>query len=132
MTLDPTPARRTVAHRRTTAARSRGHVQHGIELGESDAATEMLVRRLVRAQLRLGITVLLVTAVPLAALPALFAVAPAIGRAKVLGAGIPWVVLGLASYPMFALVGWWYVRRAERSESEVVAEIERERSTVPP
>jgi hypothetical protein len=113
--------RRAVAHRRTAAARARTVPAHGIELAPTDAATEMLVRALIRRQLRLAVTVFAVVAAPTAALPLLFALAPSLGAAKIGSVGLPWLLLGVASYPLLALAGWWYVRRAEATEAQTVA-----------
>ncbi len=89
---------------------------------------EALVVGLVRAQLALAVRLSLVVAAGLGALPLLFAVAPAVGRAKVLGINLPWVLLGVLAFPFLVLVGWAYVRWAERNEQDFVAVIRRPES----
>jgi hypothetical protein len=35
---------------------------------------------------------------------------------RVAGVPLPWLLLGLVVYPLLVLLGWVYVRRAERNE----------------
>jgi hypothetical protein len=95
------------------------------DLAEQTPVGEALVKGLVRAQLALAIRLSLVVAAGLGALPLLFAVAPAVGRAKVLGVNLPWLLLGLLSFPFLVGVGWAYVRWAERNEQDFTAVIRR-------
>ena len=60
-----------------------------------------------------------------AALPLLFAVAPAVGRARPFGVALPWLLLGVAAYPFLFAVGAAYVRLAERTEAEFTDLVER-------
>ncbi len=89
---------------------------------------EALVAGLVRAQLALAVRLSLVVAAGLGALPLLFAVAPAVGQVKVAGVNLPWVLLGVLAFPFLVLVGWAYVRWAERNEQDFVAVIRRPES----
>ena len=50
------------------------------------------------------------------ALPAVFAMLPVAGHARILGVGVPWLVLGVLMYPFLIGVAWRYVRVAERVE----------------
>ena len=61
------------------------------------------MKGLVRAQLALALRLALVVVTGLGALPLLFAVAPAVGAVKVLGVNLPWLLLGVLSFPF--LVG---------------------------
>lgn len=101
-------------------AMRRGATRDGIraELTEGTQVGEALVKGLVRAQLALALRLSVVVAVALGALPLLFAVAPAVGSAKLLGAGLPWLLLGVLAFPFLVLVGWVYVRLAERNEKD--------------
>jgi hypothetical protein len=67
----------------------------------------------------------LVVATGLGGLPLLFAVAPDIGVVKVLGVNLPWLLLGVLSFPFLFVVGWAYVRWAERNEQDFTAVIRR-------
>jgi hypothetical protein len=108
-----------VAARRLPADRAKA------DLAEQTPVGEALVKGLVRAQLALALRLCLVVAAGLGALPLLFAVAPAVGRAKLFGVNLPWLLLGLLSYPFLVGVGWAYVRWAERNEQDFAAVINR-------
>ena len=119
------PGRRTrvvlgeAATRRRTADRARA------DLAEQTPVGEALVKGLVRAQLALALRMALVVVTGLGALPLLFAVAPAVGTVKVLGVELPWLLLGVLSFPFLLVVGWAYVRWAERNEQDFIAVIRR-------
>ena len=95
------------------------------DLAEQTPVGEALVRGLVRAQLALALRLALVVVTGLGGLPLLFAVAPAIGEMKVLGINLPWLLLGVLSFPFLLVVGWAYVRWAERNEQDFTAVIRR-------
>jgi hypothetical protein len=95
------------------------------DLAEQTPVGEALVKGLVRAQLALALRMALVAVTGLGALPLLFAVAPAAGEVKVLGIELPWLLLGVLSFPFLAGVGWAYVRWAERNEQDFVAVVRR-------
>jgi hypothetical protein len=94
------------------------------ELEEQSPVGEALARGLVRAQLAVAVRLAAVVAVALGGLPLLFAAAPAAGRAHLFGVSVPWLVLGVAAYPFLFVVGYAYVRLAERNEQEFVALVE--------
>ncbi|MCU1692291.1 MAG: hypothetical protein JWM64_1382 [Frankiales bacterium] len=94
-------------------------------LDEQDVVGELLVRSLVRAQLGLALRTGAVVVLLLGGLPLLFAVAPSTRDATVLGARLPWLVLGVLVYPAMLLVGWVHVRLAERNERDFVELVER-------
>jgi hypothetical protein len=108
-----------VAARRAPTDRARADLAEQTPLGEA------LVKGLVRAQLALALRLSLVVVTGLGALPLLFAVAPTVGEAKVLGVSLPWLLLGVASFPFLVGVGWAYVRWAERNEQDFTAVIRR-------
>src|ERR1700761_4155838 len=93
------------------------------DLAEQTPVGEALVKGLVRAQLALALRLALVVVTGLGALPLLFAVAPGVGSFKVFGVELPWLLLGVLSFPFLAGVGWAYVRWAERNEQDFVAVI---------
>jgi uncharacterized protein DUF485 len=99
----------------------RGHA----DLAEQTPVGEALVKGLVRAQLALALRLSLVVVTGLGALPLLFAVAPAVGAVKLFGVNLPWLVLGVFSFPFLVGVGWAYVRWAERNEQDFIAVIRR-------
>ena len=104
-----------VAARRLPADRSHA------DLAEQTPVGEALVKGLVRAQLALALRLALVVVTGLGALPLLFVAAPALGSVKVLGVNLPWLVLGVLSFPFLVGVGWAYVRWAERNEQDFIA-----------
>ncbi|NYF55942.1 hypothetical protein HDA35_001773 [Micromonospora purpureochromogenes] len=108
-----------VSRRDSRAERTR------VELAQQTRVGEALVRGLVRAQLALALRMSLVVLIGLGGLPWLFAIAPAVGRVTVFGVNLPWLVLGLASFPFLITVGWAYVRLAERNEQDFTDLVQR-------
>ncbi|GAA1800868.1 hypothetical protein HC028_08640 [Planosporangium flavigriseum] len=119
---DPSPRVRVVL---AEVARSKtaGHTR--VELEEQSQIGEALVRGLVRTQLALALRLAAVVAVGLGALPLLFAVAPAVARARPFGIALPWLLLGVVAYPFLVVVGWAYVHLAERTERDFTELVER-------
>ncbi|MFF3867952.1 DUF485 domain-containing protein [Micromonospora sp. NPDC001898] len=95
------------------------------ELAQQTRVGEALVRGLVRAQLALALRLSLVVLIGLGGLPLLFAIAPAVGRVTVFGVNLPWLLLGVASFPFLIAVGWAYVRLAERNEQDFTDLVQR-------
>ncbi|WP_229399340.1 hypothetical protein [Micromonospora okii] len=95
------------------------------ELAQQTRVGEALVRGLVRAQLALALRLSLVVLIGLGGLPWLFAVAPSVGRVTVFGVNLPWLLLGVASFPFLIAVGWAYVRLAERNEQDFTDLVQR-------
>jgi len=108
-----------VTRRRTGADRTRAELAQQTQVGEA------LVRGLVRAQLALALRLSLVVAIGLGGLPLLFAIAPAVGAAKVSGINLPWLLLGVGAFPFLVAVGWAYVRLAERNEQDFTDLVQR-------
>src|SRR5690349_24689068 len=92
------------------AARRRPADRPGADLAEQTPVGEALVKGLVRAQLALALRLALLVVTGLGALPLLFVAAPGVAGVKVLGVNLPWVVLGVLSFPFLVGVGWDYVR----------------------
>ncbi|MDN4171930.1 hypothetical protein QWY28_03135 [Nocardioides sp. SOB77] len=99
------------ARRRTPGARTRD-IEAETRLGE------VYMGSLLREQLWLAVRVLVVLAVVVGSLPLAFHVWPGLTGVRLLGAPLPWVLLGVAVYPFLVLLGWHYVRRAERNEAD--------------
>ena len=108
-----------VARRRSAADPARA------DLAEQTSVGEALVKGLVRAQLALALRLWLVVVTGLGGLPLLFAVAPEVGTAKAFGVNLPWLLLGVLSFPFLFGVGWAYLRWAERNEQDFTAVIRR-------
>lgn len=118
------PRRVRVTSPRTGAIRHR----RAAVTSEIDAHTqlgELYMSSLLRAQLRLAALVLVAVGVLVAGLPLLFHLAPALVRVTALGMPLPWLLLGFAVYPFLLLLGWLYVRSAERNEKDFTDLVER-------
>ena len=73
---------------------------------------------LLREQLWLAIRISALLALGVGSLPLLFHVFPGLSDVSVLGMPLSWLLLGIVVYPVLVLLGWHYVRSAERNESD--------------
>jgi putative solute:sodium symporter small subunit len=114
---DPLPSEHRV---RITSPRTgaRPHVRRTTreEIDQSTAVGEVYIRSLMRAQLRSALRILLVLMITVGALPAAFAFIDGFAEIRLAGVPLPWLILGVGVYPGLLLLGWIYVRRAERTE----------------
>lgn len=118
----PQRVRVTGPPRRRTPAPRAADLDAETPLGEVYAGS------LVRAQLRLAMGVLAVMGLTLCMLPLVFRLVPDLASVDVAGLPLPWLLLGVVVYPVLVILGWVYVRRAERNEAhfvELVQESER-------
>ncbi|MDO7868460.1 hypothetical protein [Nocardioides jiangxiensis] len=91
---------------------------------EIDAATpvgEIYLGSLLREQARLAARILAVLFGVLGSVPLVFHLWPALAAHRVVGVPVAWWVLGVLAYPFLLLLGWAYVRRAERNERDFAA-----------
>ena len=88
------------------------------DIGRATGIGEVYLKSLIRQQLKLGLAAAALVVVPLAAMPLVFGLFPSIRALQVGPIPLWWVVLGLLVYPAILLVGWWYVRSAERAEDQ--------------
>jgi hypothetical protein len=103
---------------RTTSTRRRTPPSAAGEIDAQSQVGEVYLRSLLRTQLRLGLTVLLTLAVLVGGLPLAFWLLPGVTGTRVLGMPLAWGLLGFVVYPtLLLLLGWWYVRAAERNEA---------------
>ncbi len=118
------PRRVIVTGPRTAAAR--GLTQRGVrDLDEQTTVGEVYLRSLIRTQLRLALTVCATVLLIGGGLPLLFAWWPEARSVRILGLGLPWLVLGVLAYPALVAGGWAYVRAAERNERRFAELVER-------
>jgi nucleoside permease NupC len=99
------------SRRRTPAART----------SDIDAETRlggMYMGSLLREQLRLALGILAVLLGTVGLLPLLFHLVPQLGTVRLVGLPLAWLLLGVLVYPFLFLLGWLYVRRAERNERD--------------
>jgi hypothetical protein len=108
----PTRQRVVLAERRgARRVRTRTEVVEQTEIGEA------LIGGLIRAQLGLAVRAGLVMVLVLCSLPVLFRLG-SVGSFVLLGVRLPWLLLGVAVYPVLYGVGRLYVRLAERNEQD--------------
>ena len=117
---DPRTGRVRITNPLTTAS---PHVRRTVqqEIDESTGIGEVYVRSLVRSQLRAALTVITTLMLTLGALPIVFWLLQDLSELTLLGVPLPWVVLAVAVYPGLFLLGWLYVRQADKSERDFVA-----------
>ena len=118
--IRPKRERVVLADSRLSSGRMRGR----IELEEQTSWGKLLVRDLVKVQLRTSVLLAVLVVVVLGVLPALFYFLPSVARFTVIGIPLPWLVLGLLPFPFLFVVGLWYNRLAERHERDFVDMIE--------
>ena len=120
----PAPERVRVSgppRRRTPTART-------ADIDDETRLGGMYMGSLLREQLRLALGILTVLGLTVGLLPLAFHLVPDLSGAEVLGVPLAWVLLGALVYPWLLVLGWVYVRRAERNEhdfAELVTEVER-------
>ncbi len=123
MTTESAPARQVVrSQARRTGGRSSTPAPD--DLYEPDAYGRELLTSLMRAQGGACATVLLPALALLALYPLLTAIFPWLATAQVVGLPLTLLILGGGIYPPLVLLGYWYVRRAERLEQQFVELLE--------
>lgn len=118
MTTPPPRVRVTGPARRPIVSPRRGA---GEEIDADTSLGELYVGSLLRAQLRLAVTVLLGLTISLGSLPLVFHLAPGLAQTRVQGVPLAFLILGFAVYPFLLAVGGAYVWRAERNEMAFTA-----------
>ena len=110
-------------HRPESRVRVTGPPRHVVRdrarAADIDEETELgavLMGSLIRAQLRLALLTTLPLVALAAGLPLAARLAPGPAAVRLLGVPIAWWVLGVLVYPCCYLLGWLFVRRAERHE----------------
>lgn len=88
------------------------------EIDESTGVGEVYMRSLIRSQLRAALTVVTTVALSLGVLPVVLVSFRSVRETTVAGVPLPWIVLGVVVYPCLFVLGWLYVRQAERAERD--------------
>ena len=120
------PARRV----RVTSPR-RGAARRGptrpvtTEIDEQTGLGEAYMAALMRAQLRLSVSVLTAAAVLLGILPVLFLAVPATRELHIWLVPLPWLILGVLVYPVVSLAARYYVQHAEAIERDFADLVDR-------
>lgn len=85
--------------------------------GESgDGVDEVYLTSLLREQLALAARVGVVLVATVGLVPLVFHLAPDLAERDIAGLPAAWVLLGALVHPLLLVLGWRYVRRAERNE----------------
>jgi hypothetical protein len=112
----------------TGPPRRRTPVARTVDIDTETRLGGVYLGSLLREQLRLALRILAVLALTVGSLPLVFHLAPGLADVHLLGVPLPWLLLGVAVYPLLLLLGWRFVRRAERIEhdfAELMSEVER-------
>lgn len=88
----------------------------GQEIDEATGVGEVYMQSLIRSQLRAALTVTITLLLTVVSLPLLFWWVPGLNQVSLFGVPVAWLVLGAGVYGGVILVGWLYVRHAERAE----------------
>lgn len=117
---DPTPPDRPVGRVRITSPLSTAsaHVRStvGQEIDEATGVGEVYMQSLIRSQLRAALTVAITLLLTVVSLPLIFWFVPGLNDLSLVGVPLPWLVLGVGVYAGIILLGWLYLRHAERAE----------------
>jgi len=119
------PQRVRVTSPWTERPRLRPRLTATSEIDAQSEVGEIYVRTLLRAQLRLAVTTLVVLALTIGMLPLVFTLVPGLTTQHVLGMPVSWGVLGFGCYPVLVFLAWRYVRRAESNERAFARVVER-------
>lgn len=115
MSEEPPPRVRVTGPPRQVAGRPRSRLG---DVHEQTPLGGVYLSSLLRAQLGLAVRVLLVVTLTIVTLPLLFRLLPRLSDVEVAGLPLAWVLLGVVAYPFLLLLGWRYVRQAERNERD--------------
>lgn len=118
------PRRVRVTSPRTAAGRPR-RMAVATEIDAQTRLGEVYMSTLLRAQFRLAGKVLLALLVLVGGVPLLYWLFPDLDGLEVWGMPLAWALLGFAVYPVLVLLGWLYVRAAERNEKDFADMVER-------
>jgi hypothetical protein len=118
------PARVRVTSSRRRAIR---HLDRPVaeELTEQTRLGDVYVAGLMRAQLRLSASVLLVAALLLGAVPLALAIWPELRLLRIGPLPVLWLVLGVAVYPAAVIGARYYTRASENLEATFVDVIDK-------
>jgi hypothetical protein len=122
---DPPTPRVRVTSPWTERPRLRPRRTAASEIDAQSEVGEIYVGTLLRAQLRLAVSVLVALALTIGMLPLLFTLVPRLTSHHVLGMPVSWGVLAFGCYPVLVFLAWRYVRLAERNERAFARVVER-------
>ncbi|NIH77525.1 hypothetical protein [Amycolatopsis viridis] len=118
------PKRQRVVLADPRSRRSTPTLRARLELEQQTSWDEVLIRDLVKHQLRTAIGLSVLVLVVLGALPVAFYVWPDFAALRVVGVPLAWLLLGLLPFPLLLLAGLVHNQLAERHERDFVDMIE--------
>lgn len=127
MSTTPEPPRRVRVTGPDRHTRARPSPRTG-DIDEETPLGGVYLGSLLREQLLLAARILGLLVVTVGSLPLVFFLAPGLDDVRVVGLPLAWLLLGFCVYPWLVVLGWRYVRRAERNErdfAELMGELER-------
>ncbi|GAA4543153.1 hypothetical protein [Amycolatopsis samaneae] len=95
-----------------------------VELEEQTSWGKLLIKDLVKVQLRTALLLALLVVLVFGSLPVLFYLLPGFARVTVVNIPVAWLILGVLPFPFLFGIGLWYNRLAERHERDFVDMIE--------
>lgn len=95
------------------------------EIDAQSEVGEIYVGTLLRAQLRLAVSILVALALTIGTLPLVFTVVPSLTSHHIFGMPVSWGILAFGCYPVLVFLAWRYVRLAERNERAFARVVER-------
>lgn len=101
-----------------------GTLHSRVELAQQTSWGEMLIKDLIHALLRSGALLALLGLLLIGGLPVALALVPEFAQLRVVGVPVPWLLLGVAPFPLLGGLGLVYIRLAERHERAFVDMIE--------
>ena len=102
-----------------------------LRTGDIDEETRLggvYLGSLLREQMWLALRIVALLIAAIGSLPLVFHLLPGLTDVDVFGMPLSWLLLGVVVYPVMVLLGWRYVRSAERNErdfADLLSEIER-------
>jgi hypothetical protein len=117
--------RTVVTHPRTVATRVARNPLALPDIEDSSGLSELALRSLMRAQLRMGLRYLTLIVGSLVAVPLVLANAKSLAERSLFGVPLPWLVLGAGFFPLLLGVAVSYTRSIARLESAYLNVLER-------
>lgn len=94
------------------------------EVQEQTSVGELVMRNLIKRQLRAALLLAGLVVALLGSLPIAAHFSPTFARLTVVGVRLTWLLLGVLPFPLLFGVGYWYHRLAERYERDFVKDLE--------
>ena len=101
-----------------------------LRTGDIDEETRLggvYLGSLLREQMWLALRIVALLLAAIGSLPLVFYLLPGLTDVDVFGMPLSWLLLGVVVYPVLVLLGWRYVRSAERNErdfADLLSEVE--------